>query len=705
MIRVAFALIMAALWGGCAPQRSPFGGLSDVFDERRLLEIYIPTVNSADETCRNDSRFYAHELTQFRIWATEMFDASGKMPSGFLYGSSHDLGNFDECMEIRVPRPVPLRGQYCLAQFTVAPPAGTSLEHASSYYESDYLRASNDSMWAKLAVYAQDKTKGSRNELYFAFCLPSSCDYRELRSVLTHNAAILNNRSDFQVTVDVGSCQAATPTRYTAGDVAFIVFLCVSLATVLLASGYEMALTRDSNRHWRLMGKRHELALCFSLPSNVRKLTAQGRNLDGLDCLAGMRVYSMLLIVLLHRIMFEFGSPMVNPKDVEKLYTQFETTLLLNGPILVETFFTLSGFLATYLMLGELQRKKGRVQMGAVYLHRVVRMTPTYAVVLAFYCTLLVKLGSGPFWQQRVGLEQQRCLASWWANLLYINNYVNTDQICMFQSWYITCDMNFFLFTPLLAWLLWKRPKVGVAVVGVLILASMLVVFAIVYVNKMDAMFMLYIKVLKDPVAHDTFKTLYIPGHMRGSSYLVGVLTGYIKHAMKEGSAKLPKAAVRIGKWQVGRSAPPSWWPPYTPALCSICSRCRPCWPPSTPPSTTLPGASALRGWCWPSALGVAVTWVEPMLRWRPLVVLARLTYCVYISHGAIQMYTAATIRTPIYASVFNVEYQTAADLLLAYALALALTLMYESPVIALEKVLLSPAQGAAAQGSLEMAA
>lgn len=195
-----------------------------------------------------------------------------------------------------------------------------------------------------------------------------------------------------------------------------------------------------------------------------------------------------------------------------QLYTQFETTLLLNGPILVETFFTLSGFLATYLILAELQRKQGRVQMGAVYLHRVVRMTPTYAVVLAFYCTLLVQLGSGPFWQQRVGLEQQRCLASWWANLLYINNYVNTDQIvgqskrqchqswdfrsfqCMFQSWYITCDMNFFLFTPLLAWLLWARPRVGVALVAVLIAASMLVVFAIVYVNEMDAMFMLYIK-------------------------------------------------------------------------------------------------------------------------------------------------------------------------------------------------------------------
>lgn len=174
MLRVAFALTAAALWAGCASQRSPLGGLADVFDERRLLEIYIPTVQSGEARCRNDSRFYAHELTQFRIWATEsehatppclpprcvahitalsVFDASGKMPSGFLYGSSHDLGNFDECMEIQVPREgVPLRGQYCLAQFTVAPPPGTRLEHASSYYESDYQRSYNDSMWAKLAV-------------------------------------------------------------------------------------------------------------------------------------------------------------------------------------------------------------------------------------------------------------------------------------------------------------------------------------------------------------------------------------------------------------------------------------------------------------------------------------------------------------------------------------------------------------------------
>lgn len=101
------------------------------------------------------------------------------------------------------------------------------------------------------------------------------------------------------------------------------------------------------------------------------------------------------------------------------------------------------------------------------------------------------------------------------------------------------------------------------------------------------------------------------------------------------------------------------------------------------------------------------LAWVDPILRWKPLVILSRLTYCVYISHGIIQLYTAGSIRGPIYASVFNVvsfvcmiicicccridlqAYETASDILLAYILAFVLTMLYESPIIAMERVLL----------------
>lgn len=83
-----------------------------------------------------------------------MFDATGKMPSGILYGSSHDLGNFDECVEIKVPYDKDMFiGQYCMAQFTIVPPKDTNKVHRSSFYEkNEYDQYYNESMWEKLAV-------------------------------------------------------------------------------------------------------------------------------------------------------------------------------------------------------------------------------------------------------------------------------------------------------------------------------------------------------------------------------------------------------------------------------------------------------------------------------------------------------------------------------------------------------------------------
>lgn len=57
------------------------------------------------------------------------------------------------------------------------------------------------------------------------------------------------------------------------------------------------------------------------------------------------------------------------------------------------------------------------------------RLTPAYFIVIGLYATWLPKLGSGPLWNSRMTEEQNRCLSSWWLNLLYINNYVGTDQL------------------------------------------------------------------------------------------------------------------------------------------------------------------------------------------------------------------------------------------------------------------------------------
>jgi len=99
-----------------------------------------------------------------------------------------------------------------------------------------------------------------------------------------------------------------------------------------------------------------------------------------------------------------------------------------NATISVDTFFLISGFLVAYLLLKELDRNKGRFNIALFYLHRYLRLTPVYAIILGFIATLLVYIGSGPAWSTVVQ-ESEQCRQHWWNNLLYINNLVDEDGV------------------------------------------------------------------------------------------------------------------------------------------------------------------------------------------------------------------------------------------------------------------------------------
>lgn len=57
------------------------------------------------------------------------------------------------------------------------------------------------------------------------------------------------------------------------------------------------------------------------------------------------------------------------------------------------------------------------------------RLTPVYLIIVAFYATLFYKMDSGPLWESKIGVEKDRCAENWWANMLYINNYYNSDRM------------------------------------------------------------------------------------------------------------------------------------------------------------------------------------------------------------------------------------------------------------------------------------
>lgn len=93
------------------------------------------------------------------------------------------------------------------------------------------------------------------------------------------------------------------------------------------------------------------------------------------------------------------------------------------------------------------------------------RLTPVYAAVLAFLATLWPYIGTGPDWHfvQRISHSVRENM---WAQMLYINNYVNPNRFTspaygFAESWYLACDMQMFWISPLFIYPLWRWKRGG----------------------------------------------------------------------------------------------------------------------------------------------------------------------------------------------------------------------------------------------------
>jgi len=66
----------------------------------------------------------------------------------------------------------------------------------------------------------------------------------------------------------------------------------------------------------------------------------------------------------------------------------------------------------------------------------------------------------GPFAHLYRGMKTDFCNNYWWANLLYINNFVPSDSNvqCLGWGWYLADDMQYFIFTPFIV-LLFKKNR------------------------------------------------------------------------------------------------------------------------------------------------------------------------------------------------------------------------------------------------------
>ncbi|CAG7825200.1 unnamed protein product, partial [Allacma fusca] len=127
---------------------------------------------------------------------------------------------------------------------------------------------------------------------------------------------------------------------------------------------------------------------------------------------------TMAWILLCHTYVLGTSQLVWNKVDLKNLYKDWTLYPILNGYPSVDTFFTLSGVLVSLNLLRELDKKNGRFNYLLFVVHRYLRLTPVYAILLGLLATLLPYTGSGPMW---TAIEQlsERCHRYWWQNFLY----------------------------------------------------------------------------------------------------------------------------------------------------------------------------------------------------------------------------------------------------------------------------------------------
>lgn len=204
----------------------------------------------------------------------------------------------------------------------------------------------------------------------------------------------------------------------------------------------------------------------------------------------------------------------------------------------VDSFFAAGGLVTAYTYLKN-HAKGVPFNIPLYYIHRYLRLTPALAVVILIQVNLINHLGNGPLWNF-YNIATVNCQKYWWSTLLYIQNYVNPNENCVGQSWYLSVDFQLFLCSPIVLYLLTKLPKLGYSLLGLLIFLGFLSPFLLTYYYDVDGF-----PFAMDQAAGENYnKHYYVQTYARFGPYVIGMAYGALIYKMKANNKIPPKTQV-----------------------------------------------------------------------------------------------------------------------------------------------------------------
>ncbi|KAH0564236.1 hypothetical protein KQX54_010492 [Cotesia glomerata] len=478
------------------------------------LEKYFPAYGVSSyadiltpSVCKSELEKFKKAVDQKIPWSLKVLDSSGESKSGFIYGNNFWLGSKSQCLDLENTKSLELDPEFLKSISKYHNIDEEFPPFHLNYFIAHFYHNSTHQYQCRL-----------RNEVLISLglCLPASCSTDQLSTILEKmfEAKILAVGNLYSADYRLYSVRGGKNDYRWLLDWKIITTCIVLIATILLAiigTFYDciihqkrLELIKSSKKIANNSDEKSaivlqpnflgQILLCFSVYTNTKQIFDTKESVkDVIPSLFGLRSLEMIYVCMLHTLIY--APDFLDNRVALLRFTEgFVNQIFTNGHISVDTFFCLSGFSISWAFFG----KKVNVSRAKSFRHfpwhkffdltlkRIIRMAPVYFVIIGItgmifgWCNAnsLFVIAEDPY---------HNCNDYWWRNALFINNLFPWNELCMTWSWYVPCDIQFFIIGTFL-----------------LLLSEM-----------MEQMFL-------QP------EILYSSPWMRIGPYLVGIIAGYV---------------------------------------------------------------------------------------------------------------------------------------------------------------------------------
>ena len=226
----------------------------------------------------------------------------------------------------------------------------------------------------------------------------------------------------------------------------------------------------------------------------------------------GVRAIAVLWVVVLHVFFFHLW---IFPEQATFMFTNPFTGWLVNGLLGVDLFFVISGFLIGSILFGEL-KESGGIVFSRFYVRRFLRLIPVYTAVMVLGLYFLHAIPGMPKWMNA---------ENFWANILYINDFVPIAKQYLGWCWSLAIEEQFYLLLPACILVFVGFGRGRLRILAALMGLSLVIRYTVIHVSGIVAP---YRFVALSPAWDRWFDVVYDKPWMRFGGLLAGATGAYL---------------------------------------------------------------------------------------------------------------------------------------------------------------------------------